>query len=87
MHFFFPFVRCFGRRMNCDHWICSVQNQEVVPDISDWKTYQIVHFLDKLVERPKLSHDTIQALAKKYPKIAESHNAEVSGYVPTCTCI
>ncbi|XP_078603508.1 aminopeptidase B-like isoform X2 [Branchiostoma floridae x Branchiostoma japonicum] len=62
------------------HWAGDQmeENQEVVPDISDWKTYQIVHFLDKLVERPKLTHDTIQALAKKYPKIAESHNAELT---------
>ncbi|XP_078685385.1 aminopeptidase B-like isoform X4 [Branchiostoma floridae x Branchiostoma belcheri] len=62
------------------HWAGDQmeENQEVVTDISDWKTYQIVHFLDKLVERPKLTHDTIQALAAAYPNIAQSHNAELT---------
>ncbi|XP_066294189.1 aminopeptidase B-like isoform X1 [Branchiostoma lanceolatum] len=58
------------------HW-AGEKNLEVVPDISEWKTYQIVHFLDKLVERPKLTHDTIQTLAQAYPHIAQSHNAEL----------
>ncbi|KAK3105025.1 hypothetical protein FSP39_015458 [Pinctada imbricata] len=46
-------------------------------DIGQWKTYQILHFLDQLLEGTDLSQVTMATLAKTYPKISGTTNAEI----------
>ncbi|XP_048244876.1 aminopeptidase B-like [Haliotis rufescens] len=51
--------------------------QESFLDISSWKSYQLLHFLKKLLEKSALKAETLAAIAEKYPHLARSHNAEI----------
>ncbi|XP_067661963.1 aminopeptidase B-like [Haliotis asinina] len=51
--------------------------EESFHDVSSWKSYQLLHFLDKLMEKPALKAETLAAIADKYPHLAKSHNAEI----------
>ncbi|KAK6194786.1 hypothetical protein SNE40_000344 [Patella caerulea] len=57
--------------------IAGESDAEVDRKIENWKTYQIFHFLDKLLERKSLSQSVIKNLVDTYPMIPQSHNAEV----------
>uniref|UniRef100_UPI00398EEA12 aminopeptidase RNPEPL1 isoform X2 n=1 Tax=Pristiophorus japonicus TaxID=55135 RepID=UPI00398EEA12 len=46
-------------------------------DISKWKTFQIVHLLDKLLDRSPLPHETMMKLSKSYSALLDSMNAEI----------
>ncbi|XP_062901707.1 aminopeptidase RNPEPL1 isoform X1 [Mobula hypostoma] len=46
-------------------------------DISKWKTFQIVHLLDKLLDRSPLPHEVMMKLSKSYSALLDSMNAEV----------
>ncbi|XP_038671746.1 aminopeptidase RNPEPL1 isoform X1 [Scyliorhinus canicula] len=46
-------------------------------DISKWKTFQIVHFLDKLLDRSPLPHEVMMKLSKSYSALLDSMNAEI----------
>ncbi|KAL4622438.1 aminopeptidase B isoform X1 [Arapaima gigas] len=47
-------------------------------DIHLWKTYQTVYFLDKILEKSPLpGGSNIEKLEEQYPKIVQSHNAEL----------
>lgn len=46
-------------------------------DISAWRTYQLIYFLDKILQRSPLPTGNVQKLAKTYPQIAEARNAEL----------
>ncbi|XP_067851298.1 aminopeptidase RNPEPL1 isoform X2 [Heptranchias perlo] len=46
-------------------------------DISKWKTFQIVHLLDKLLDRSPLPHEVMMKLSKNYSALLDSMNAEI----------
>ncbi|XP_072016184.1 LOW QUALITY PROTEIN: aminopeptidase B-like [Amphiura filiformis] len=46
-------------------------------DISNWNTYQIVHFLDQIVIGPNLPDGTMDKLCSSYKTIVQTDNAEV----------
>ncbi|XP_078266358.1 aminopeptidase RNPEPL1 isoform X2 [Rhinoraja longicauda] len=46
-------------------------------DISKWKTFQIVHLLDKLLDRSPLPHEVMMKLSKSYSALLNSMNAEI----------
>ncbi|XP_063966411.1 aminopeptidase B-like [Lytechinus pictus] len=53
-------------------------NKDLSLDISEWKTYQVLHFIDQLVEAEEsIPHETLQEFAKTYPQIQDTHNAEI----------
>ncbi|XP_078098428.1 aminopeptidase B isoform X1 [Mustelus asterias] len=60
-------------------WLAADLNVDAIKaiDLSSWKTYQIVHFLDKLLEKSPLSPGNIVKLAEMYPKISKAKNAEL----------
>ncbi|XP_032888027.1 aminopeptidase RNPEPL1 isoform X2 [Amblyraja radiata] len=46
-------------------------------DISKWKTFQIVHLLDKLLDRSPLPPEVMMKLSKCYSALLNSMNAEI----------
>ncbi|KAK7094915.1 aminopeptidase B-like isoform X1 [Littorina saxatilis] len=53
------------------------QEPESWPDIDKWTVYQVLHFVDKLVERDNLPGDLLPRLQQKYPRISAAKNAEI----------
>ncbi|XP_045312453.1 aminopeptidase B [Leopardus geoffroyi] len=45
--------------------------------ISTWKTYQLVYFLDKILQKSPLPPGNVKKLGETYPKISNSQNAEL----------
>ncbi|XP_027465721.2 aminopeptidase B isoform X1 [Zalophus californianus] len=45
--------------------------------ISSWKTYQLVYFLDKILQKSPLPPGNVKTLGETYPKISNSQNAEL----------
>ncbi|XP_019650064.2 aminopeptidase B isoform X4 [Ailuropoda melanoleuca] len=45
--------------------------------ISAWKTYQLVYFLDKILQKSPLPPGNVKKLGETYPKISNSQNAEL----------
>ncbi|XP_077758594.1 aminopeptidase B isoform X2 [Canis aureus] len=45
--------------------------------ISTWKTYQLVYFLDKILQRSPLPPGNVKKLAETYPNVSNSRNAEL----------
>uniref|UniRef100_A0A452S372 Aminopeptidase B n=1 Tax=Ursus americanus TaxID=9643 RepID=A0A452S372_URSAM len=45
--------------------------------ISAWKTYQLVYFLDKILQQSPLPPGNVKKLGETYPKISNSQNAEL----------
>uniref|UniRef100_A0A8C8XYK2 Aminopeptidase B n=1 Tax=Panthera leo TaxID=9689 RepID=A0A8C8XYK2_PANLE len=45
--------------------------------ISTWKTYQLVYFLDKILQKSPLPPGNVKKLGETYPKISDSRNAEL----------
>ncbi|XP_055501389.1 aminopeptidase RNPEPL1 isoform X2 [Leucoraja erinacea] len=46
-------------------------------DISKWKTFQIVHLLDKLLDRSPMPPEVMMKLSKSYSALLNSMNAEI----------
>uniref|UniRef100_A0A8C4QKR7 Arginyl aminopeptidase (aminopeptidase B) n=1 Tax=Eptatretus burgeri TaxID=7764 RepID=A0A8C4QKR7_EPTBU len=46
-------------------------------DISLWKTYQTVYFLDRLLEKSPLPSGNMVLLEKTYPKVSKTKNSEL----------
>lgn len=46
-------------------------------DITKWKTYQVLHFLDKVLEKERLPDGVITKMMRQYPTISQTHNAEI----------
>ncbi|KAK6483747.1 aminopeptidase RNPEPL1 isoform X1 [Huso huso] len=46
-------------------------------DLSTWRTFQTVLFLDKLLDRSPLSHEVMTRLSRSYSTLLDSMNAEV----------
>ncbi|ESO83886.1 hypothetical protein LOTGIDRAFT_222314 [Lottia gigantea] len=57
--------------------LAGESNETVDRNIEAWKTYQIFHLLDKLLERSHISHDRLQFISKTYPNISQSQNSEI----------
>uniref|UniRef100_A0A8C5KZ14 Aminopeptidase B n=1 Tax=Jaculus jaculus TaxID=51337 RepID=A0A8C5KZ14_JACJA len=45
--------------------------------ISTWKTYQLIYFLDKLLQKSPLPPGNVKKLGELYPKISNARNAEL----------
>uniref|UniRef100_A0A8C8YH15 Aminopeptidase B n=1 Tax=Prolemur simus TaxID=1328070 RepID=A0A8C8YH15_PROSS len=45
--------------------------------ISPWKTYQLVYFLDKILQKSPLPPGNVKKLGETYPKISNARNAEL----------
>ncbi|XP_059806420.1 aminopeptidase B [Hypanus sabinus] len=60
-------------------WLATELNMDAIKavDICSWKTYQIVHFLDKLLEKSPLPPGNIAKMGEVYPNISSSKNAEL----------
>ncbi|EMP41007.1 Aminopeptidase B [Chelonia mydas] len=60
-------------------WAASSLNMEAIKavDISAWKTYQLVFFLDKILQKSPLPDGTVAKLSETYPKISRAQNAEL----------
>ncbi|XP_074078468.1 aminopeptidase B isoform X1 [Macrotis lagotis] len=46
-------------------------------DISTWKTYQLVYFLDKILQKSPLPSGNVKEMGDTYPKISNARNAEL----------
>ncbi|XP_078276838.1 aminopeptidase B-like [Rhinoraja longicauda] len=60
-------------------WFAAELNMDAIKavDLCSWKTYQIIHFLDKLLEKSPLPPGNTEKLAEMYPNISKSKNAEL----------
>ncbi|XP_048781901.1 aminopeptidase B isoform X2 [Lagopus muta] len=54
----------------------NVEEIEAV-DISAWKTYQLVYFLDRILQKSPLPDGNVERLSAMYPKISKAQNAEL----------
>ncbi|KAM9853323.1 LOW QUALITY PROTEIN: aminopeptidase RNPEPL1 [Aulostomus maculatus] len=64
----------------CDLWQTSdALNLQAVTtfDLSTWSTFQIVLFLDRMLDTSPLSHDVMASLSSCYSSLFDSLNAEV----------
>ncbi|XP_038676552.1 aminopeptidase B isoform X1 [Scyliorhinus canicula] len=60
-------------------WLAADLSMDAIKaiDVSSWRTYQIVYFLDKLLEKSPLPPGNVAKLAETYPKISKAKNAEL----------
>uniref|UniRef100_A0A8C3JXR4 Arginyl aminopeptidase n=1 Tax=Calidris pygmaea TaxID=425635 RepID=A0A8C3JXR4_9CHAR len=60
-------------------WAADSLNVEAIEavDITAWRTYQLVYFLDKVLEKSPLPEGNVERLSKMYPKISKAQNAEL----------
>ncbi|XP_077337234.1 aminopeptidase B [Lithobates pipiens] len=62
-----------------DLWSSSPLNMQAIGkmDVSSWKTYQMVYFLDQVLAKSPLPPGNVEELGKYYTKISEATNAEL----------
>ncbi|NXW08135.1 AMPB Aminopeptidase, partial [Fregetta grallaria] len=60
-------------------WAADGLNMEVIEavDITAWRTYQLVYFLDQVLQKSPLPEGNVERLSKMYPKISKAQNAEL----------
>ncbi|KAF7238952.1 Aminopeptidase B [Varanus komodoensis] len=60
-------------------WASADLNMSAIKsvDISAWKTYQLVYFLDKILEKSPLPDGNIEKMSALYPNISKAQNAEL----------
>ncbi|NWS46456.1 AMPB Aminopeptidase, partial [Probosciger aterrimus] len=60
-------------------WAADGLNMEAIEavDITAWRTYQLVYFLDQVLQKSPLPQGKVERLSKVYPKISRSQNAEL----------
>ncbi|KAM8988042.1 LOW QUALITY PROTEIN: aminopeptidase B [Ara ararauna] len=60
-------------------WAADGLNMEAIEgvDITAWRTYQLVYFLDQVLQKSPLPQGNVEVLSKMYPKISRSQNAEL----------
>ncbi|XP_048354313.1 aminopeptidase B isoform X1 [Sphaerodactylus townsendi] len=60
-------------------WVSPDHNMESIKamDISAWKTFQLVYFLDKVLEKSPLPDGNVEKMSNLYPKISRAQNAEL----------
>ncbi|PIO13252.1 hypothetical protein AB205_0186250 [Aquarana catesbeiana] len=62
-----------------DLWSSSPLNMQDIGkmDVSSWKTYQMIYFLDQVLAKSPLPPGNVEELGKYYTKISEATNAEL----------
>lgn len=62
-----------------EHWASSPLDLESIANvnITQWKTYQLIYFLDKVLEKSPLPMGNFEELGRHYTKISEATNAEL----------
>ncbi|XP_049687970.1 aminopeptidase B isoform X3 [Accipiter gentilis] len=60
-------------------WVADGLNMEAIEavDITVWRTYQLVYFLDQVLQKSPLPEGNVERLSKMYPKISKAQNAEL----------
>ncbi|KAM6233037.1 aminopeptidase B [Spheniscus humboldti] len=60
-------------------WAADGLNMEAIEDvdITAWRTYQLVYFLDQVLQKSPLPEGNVERLSKRYPKISKAQNAEL----------
>ncbi|XP_027753932.1 aminopeptidase B [Empidonax traillii] len=60
-------------------WAADGLNMEAIEavDITGWRTYQLVYFLDQVLQKSPLPEGNVERLSKMYPKISKAQNAEL----------
>uniref|UniRef100_A0A8D2QIN2 Arginyl aminopeptidase n=1 Tax=Zonotrichia albicollis TaxID=44394 RepID=A0A8D2QIN2_ZONAL len=60
-------------------WAADSLNMEAIEavDIMGWRTYQLVYFLDQILQKSPLPEGNVKRLSKMYPKISKAQNAEL----------
>ncbi|XP_069626712.1 aminopeptidase B isoform X1 [Haliaeetus albicilla] len=60
-------------------WAADGLNMEAIEavDITVWRTYQLVYFLDQVLQKSPLPEGNVERLSKMYPKISKAQNAEL----------
>ncbi|CAO2637017.1 Aminopeptidase B [Lemmus lemmus] len=60
-------------------WVTSELDMQAIEavSISTWKTYQLVYFLDKILQKSPLPPGNVKKLGETYPKISNARNAEL----------
>lgn len=60
-------------------WAASEPDMQAIEAvaISTWKTYQLVYFLDKILQKSPLPPGNVKKLGETYPKISNAQNAEL----------
>ncbi|XP_006982507.1 aminopeptidase B [Peromyscus maniculatus bairdii] len=60
-------------------WVTSELDMQAIEavSISTWKTYQLVYFLDKILQKSPLPPGNVKTLGETYPKISNARNAEL----------
>uniref|UniRef100_A0A8C5TKP1 Arginyl aminopeptidase n=1 Tax=Malurus cyaneus samueli TaxID=2593467 RepID=A0A8C5TKP1_9PASS len=60
-------------------WAADSLNMEAIEavDITGWRTYQLVYFLDQVLQKSPLPEGNLKRLSKMYPKISKAQNAEL----------
>ncbi|NXK45128.1 AMPB Aminopeptidase, partial [Chauna torquata] len=60
-------------------WAADSLNMEAIEavDITAWKTYQLVYFLDQILQKSPLPEGNVERLSTMYPKISKAQNAEL----------
>uniref|UniRef100_A0A8C6JL31 Aminopeptidase B n=1 Tax=Melopsittacus undulatus TaxID=13146 RepID=A0A8C6JL31_MELUD len=60
-------------------WAADGLDMEAIEavDIAAWRTYQLVYFLDQVLQKSPLPQGNVERLSKMYPKISRSQNAEL----------
>ncbi|XP_062480919.1 aminopeptidase B isoform X1 [Pezoporus occidentalis] len=60
-------------------WAADGLDMEAIEavDITAWRTYQLVYFLDQVLQKSPLPQGNVERLSKMYPKISRSQNAEL----------
>ncbi|XP_020638031.3 aminopeptidase B [Pogona vitticeps] len=60
-------------------WASPDHNMEAIRavDISAWKTFQLVYFLDKILQKSPLPDGRVEEMSALYPRISKAENAEL----------
>ncbi|XP_059686976.1 aminopeptidase B [Gavia stellata] len=60
-------------------WAADGLNMEAIEavDVTAWRTYQLVYFLDQVLQKSPLPEGNVERLSKMYPKISKAQNAEL----------
>ncbi|XP_061487845.1 aminopeptidase B isoform X2 [Rhineura floridana] len=60
-------------------WASPDHNMEAIRavDISAWKTFQLVYYLDKILQKSPLPDGKTEKISALYPKISKAQNAEL----------
>uniref|UniRef100_I3ME96 Aminopeptidase B n=1 Tax=Ictidomys tridecemlineatus TaxID=43179 RepID=I3ME96_ICTTR len=60
-------------------WVTEELNMPAIEAvaISSWKTYQLIYFLDKILQKSPLPPGNVKKLGEAYPKVSNARNAEL----------